>query len=207
MTTWLCPGTGCTNLVNHADLCEDCTAHLGRMCLEIGGLWSRARVLMEKGSSASGDTTVSTGKAGSSPPLRIVVLDTVEHAWGVVTSWAATIAIRQSDEWGASSDMERSYRHAVSYLAGHYLTLQGTALLIDCYNAIYRIRKRLNTIAGDTPPTKRLHEPCPACHMMGLIMRHDDDYVVCLTCSSKWGQSAYLGLARVASMNDSLNRT
>jgi hypothetical protein len=196
MTTWLCPGQGCTNMVDGADLCPDCVVHLGRLLADCRTLWPKARTMLAKGGSA-GDTTVSTGPPGSSPPLRVVVLDAVDHAYGVVTSWATTVAIRLSAQIDIYAQEEQTYFEAISYLETHYQSLLETPLIVDLYNGIYRIRKRLNAIAGDTPPTTRLAEPCPACDMLGLIMRHDDDYVVCLTCSSKWGQSAYLGLARV----------
>lgn len=198
MATWLCPGTRCTNQVTGAEVCNDCFDFLADLLEGIGVLWVRCRSMLPKGYRIGERVSVSV--VGSPAPLNLSVYEAIEETYEFMVGWCRTVRVRE----GQTPDIPLStitarFDAARLYLLRMTHTLSGSGLLTQFYNGAYHAHRRLRLIAGDSPETHRVHDPCPTCGCMTLISRHAGDYVTCLTCSGRWGQSAYLGLARRSS--------
>ena len=197
MAAWLCPGSKCTNQVTGSEICNDCYAYLADLLEGIGSLWVRCRSLLPKGYRIG--ERVSMSVVGSPAPLNLSVYETAEETYTFMVGWCRTLRVRE----GQSPDIPLStitarFDAARLYLLRMTHTMIGSGLLTQFYNGTYHVHRRLVQIAGDSPETQRVYEPCPTCGCMTLISRHTADYVTCLTCSGRWGQSAYLGLLRRA---------
>ena len=194
MTTWLCPGTKCTNQVTGSQICDDCYVYLADMLDQLGPLWMKLRALLPKGSRVAERVSVSV--VGSQAPFNMTVFDTTAEIYELMLGWDRTIRVREGDPITGSLSEVRRFTQARLYLLRNRHTLQDSHLLTQFYNAIYFAHRRLVQLAGDCPDTQRIPRPCPTCSAMTLISRHVGDYVTCLTCSGRWGQAAYLGLNR-----------
>ena len=200
MATWLCPGTKCTNMVTGDQICDDCYLFLADVIEEVGPLWTRARTLLPKGTLVASER-VRVSVVGSAAPLNLTVYEAVHDTFTEVITWERTIRFLQEDppdrRVRAVSELGQ-FMQARLYLMRMRHCMMGSGLLTQFYNCMYYLHRRLVEIAGDSPETQRIPRPCPTCAAMTLISRHVGDYVTCLTCSGRWGQSAYLGLVRRA---------
>jgi hypothetical protein len=161
---------------------------------QLGPLWMRLRTLLPKGVRVGERVSVSV--VGSQAPLNMTVFDTTAEIYELILSWDRTVRVREGEQAVPGVSEVRRFTHARRYLLQMRHTLTDSHLLTQFYNAIYYAHRRLVQIAGDSPETQRIPRPCPTCAAMTLISRHVGDYVTCLTCSGRWGQSAYLGLNR-----------
>ena len=118
--------------------------------------------------------------------------------------WADVVARRRDDPRDPPTSIEESFSDDRAYLVMFYWNLYDSELLTDFYNALYRLRRSLVAVAGEAAPTRRMTTPCFTCGMTSVVIRHGSDYVVCLTCGSRWGHSAYRGLtiSATTSTND-----
>jgi hypothetical protein len=202
---WLCPARRCTNQIVTDGLCVDCYCYLHVLLTELPVLWRQTRTMLAKQTQVA--EKVDTSPTGSTPPLRLGILDVTETVLGIMVTWVATLKLRNRDQLAVTVESDAElFAHASDYLLSFYITLVGSPLLVDFYNSIYDAHGKLNRIAGDNPELRRLTDPCPTCGMIALIMRGHDDYVRCLTCSSSWGQSAYQGLRRRSSLPRRVDR-
>lgn len=193
---WLCPAIACTNTVVTDTVCVDCYEYLHVQLADVPVLWARARTLLPKVTHAPSEK-VSVGLSGSMPPLRLGILDVMETSAGTLNSWVVTLGIRCGLDL---STMEADVSAACDWLDLHVVDLVGSPLLITFYNDVFGVHRALIRVAGDDPELVRLIDPCPTCHNVALIKKRNDDYVRCLTCSNQWGQAAYQGLRRRASL-------
>jgi hypothetical protein len=182
-------------------LCVDCYEYLHVQLVELPALWGRAQIMLPKINGAAGER-VSTSGMGSSPPLRVGIFDVVQHSAGMVESWVHTLRIRSGD----ASRVDPGVLAGSRYLDVARLDLIGSPLLIAFYNDMFGIHRSLVRVAGSDPEVLRLTEPCPTCSNVALVKKRNDDYVRCLTCSAQWGQAAYLGLLRRASLPRPVHR-
>lgn len=189
-----CPGAGCTNSVDERELCPDCLTYFPVILDDVARLWVKAHVLLAVVGRPPKEKV--TGKAITpNSPVNLQVLDAIESTYATVTSWASTVVIREGDKAFGYVTQDERMRLSLDYLFTTYLSLRGSPLLTNCYNAIYVCRRRLNRLAGDDPEVERLIYPCPDCGRRSLLNRRGGDHIQCLTCSGAWGQSVFHRLA------------
>jgi len=190
----LCPGAGCTNGVPVRELCEDCLAYFPVILDDVARMWVRSHILLAAIGRPPREK-VSGKTITPNSPVNLQVLDAIESAYTTVTTWATTVTIREGDKSISYSSHEEKFKLSLDYLYTTYLTMRGSPLLTNCYNAVYVVRRRLTSLAGDDPEVERLIYPCPDCGRRSLMRRRAGDHIRCLTCSGVWGQSVFHRLA------------
>lgn len=191
---FLCPGMLCTGRTMARDeLCESCWSYRPTLHSLICMSWHNAHNFLPP-AVRHGEPISGGAGPGSRAPLNHAVLEAIETALAVVVGWASVVRERASMAAMPGLGTARPawlFDQAMPTLAKHDHLLEARSA-VDYYADLYRTNRTLSRITHEEmQETEHLPVACPSCNRLSIVSREYGDRVVCLTCGSEWGQSAW----------------